>query len=121
MHLVFLLKQSVSGPLFPPQSFVGCWLAHVLARASLADVAAMLLRSILAVLVLPHATYAHSPPQPSLSPPRRVKATPSGCFEGAPPIGDLRSIIYLLWRPRARRAWKNIPGHVASRSEVIDR
>ena len=75
MHLVFLLKQSVSGPLFPPQSFVGCWLAHVLARASLADVAAMLLRSILAVLVLPHATYAHSPPQPSLSPPRSGQPT----------------------------------------------
>ena len=44
-------------------------------RASLADVAAMLARSILAVLVLPHATYAHSPPQPSLSPPRSGQPT----------------------------------------------
>ena len=35
----------------------------------------MLARSILAVLVLPHATYAHSPPQPSLSPPRSGQPT----------------------------------------------
>jgi hypothetical protein len=35
----------------------------------------MLSRSILAVLVLPHASYAHSPPQPSLSPPRSSQPT----------------------------------------------
>ena len=35
----------------------------------------MLSRSILAVLVLPHATYAHRPPQPSLSPPRSSQPT----------------------------------------------
>ena len=43
----------------------------------------MLSRSILAILVLPHATYAHSPPQPSLSPPRSSQPTLKAAGTGA--------------------------------------
>ena len=43
----------------------------------------MLSRSILAVLVLAHATYAHSPPQPSLSPPRSSQPTLKAAGTGA--------------------------------------